>query len=336
MLSRQGDPLASGIPWEVGAATAVRMASAARRFLDLLDGEQRRRALLPPERPGNADWDYRPRVRPGLPLRAMRDDQATACWALVETALSPAGLAAARGVLALEAILQQRTARKAYRDPLNYALAVFGRPGDGAWAWRFEGHHVSVTFRLAPGVGLTVTPHFLGANPFSGRVVPDGHGGFAGVLERESALAFALVGGLNAAQLAQALIARQPPPDLLTGPGRERSLAAPRGLPLAALGTAQRDQASALLDRFVDRLDPALATPVRRRVREAGLDGLHLAWAGSTMPDQLHYWRLHGPTILIEYDRTDTDHAHSVWHDPTDPLGEDLLRAHRMSAHSMP
>jgi hypothetical protein len=323
------------LPWDLVASAAARMDVAAQRFAEVLDSEQRGRALLPFERDRRADWGYTPRIRPGLPLRAMRADQAAACWALLATALSPVGLAKTRGVLALEAILQDRTARKAYRDPLNYALAIFGRPGEGPWAWRFEGHHVSLTFTLVPGVGMAVTPHFFGANPFSGHVVPDGSGCIGGVLERESALAFALIADLPPAALARALIAPEAPPDLLTGPGREASLARPTGLPLGMLPEGSRTAVLALLDAFFDRLDPEIAAPVARRTREAGLAGLHLAWAGGTTPDRLHYWRLHGPTLLIEYDRTDTDHAHSVWHDPTDPLGEDLLRAHRITAHAV-
>ena len=321
------------LPWEAVAGAAERMTACARRFLDLLDGERRGRAALPLAHERHRDWGYVPRVRPGLPLRAMRDPEAAACWALVETGLGPAGSAKTRGVLALEAILQARTPRKAYRDPLNYALAIFGLPGAGPWAWRFEGHHVSLTFTLVPGVALAVTPHFLGANPFSGRVVPEAQGGLAGVLERESALAFALIGDLPPGLRARAILAAEAPPDFLTRPGRERSLAQPAGLPLAAMAQAQRSRALALIEAFFAHLHPDLAAPLERRLRAAGVDGLHLAWAGGTTPDRLHYWRLHGPTLLLEYDRTDTDHAHSVWHDPTDPLAEDLLRAHHESAH---
>jgi hypothetical protein len=330
--NQPGTP-AAALPWDLVATTAVRMTAAARTLAELLDGGQRTRALLPFAADLHRDWGYTPRIRPGLPLRAMREDQAAACWALVEAALGPAGTAKARGVLDLEAILQAGTARKGHRDPLNYALAIFGHPGDGPWAWRFEGHHVSLTFTLAPGIGLAVTPHFFGANPFSGQVVPDGHGGLAGVLDGESALAFALVRDLDRHQLDRALIAPEAPPDFLTRPSRERSLAVPAGLPLAAMAEGQRAGALALLDLFFDHLHSDLAHPIKRRTRDAGTDAIHLAWAGGTTPDRLHYWRLHGPTVLVEYDRTDSDHAHSVWHDPTDHFGEDLLRAHREKEH---
>jgi hypothetical protein len=310
------------------------MVAAATGILGLLDHAQRETAALPFAGPGRQDWDYRPRSRPGLPLRRMSEPQRSATWRLVESALSAAGVAKTRGVLALEAMLQERTSDKDYRDPLNYALTVFGRPGDGPWAWRFEGHHVSLTLTLVPGIGIAVTPHFFGANPFSGLVVQDGHGGLARVLERESALAFEIVGGLSAAALGQVLIAPEPPPDFLTGPGRESSLREPAGLPLTALPDAARSRAVTLVELFFDHLHADLAGPIKRRTREAGLDGIRFAWAGATTPDRLHYWRLHGPTLLIEYDKTETDHAHSVWHDPTNHFGEDHLRAHREAAHA--
>ena len=41
---------------------------------------------------------------------------------------------------------------------------VFGRPGDDRWAWRFEGHHLSVTMTVVDGV-VSPAPMFLGANP---------------------------------------------------------------------------------------------------------------------------------------------------------------------------
>ncbi|HEX6015090.1 MAG TPA: DUF3500 domain-containing protein [Geminicoccaceae bacterium] len=324
----------TAVPWAAAAALGERMTAAAAAFAETLDAPQRPHALHRFDGAARRDWGYTPRARPGLPLRAMREAQRKAAWTLVDAALSAEGAAKARGVLALEAILQEREANRAYRDPENYALALFGEPGRGPWAWRFEGHHVSLTLTVVPGIGVAVTPHFFGANPFSGQVVPDGHGGLARVLERESALAFAVLGGLGPAQRREAVIAAEAPPDFTTRPGREDSLREPVGLPLDAMPAAERERATALLDVFFDHLHPELAEPIKRRVREAGLGAIRFAWAGAETPDRLHYYRLHGPTLLIEYDKTDLDHAHSVWHDPTDLFGEDHLRAHHEAAHA--
>ena len=289
----------TAVPWAAAAALGERMTAAAAAFAETLDASQRLHALRPFSGAAHRDWHYVPRARPGLPLRAMAEAQRKAAWTLVDAALSAEGAAKARGVLALEAILRERTANKAYRDPENYALALFGEPGRGPWAWRFEGHHLSLTLTVVPSVGIALTPHFLGANPLSGRVVEDNHahGGLARVLDQESALAFEVVNGLDAPALRQAVIATRSPADFFTGPGRE------------------------------------LAEAVMAKVREAGIGSIRFAWAGATTPEDLHYYRLHGPTLIVEYDKTDHDHAHSVWHDPTNLFGEDHLRAHRLRAH---
>jgi hypothetical protein len=52
---------------------------------------------------------------------------------------------------------------------------LFGEPGEDApWAWRFEGHHISLSIAVVPGEGLTVTPTFLGADPAAVGVGPLG------------------------------------------------------------------------------------------------------------------------------------------------------------------
>ena len=49
-----------------------------------------------------------------------------------------------------------------------------------------------------------------------------------------------------------------------------------------------------------------------------------------------HYHRLQGPRLLLEWDNTQdgADHAHSVWRDPENDFGLDLLDDHhRAFAH---
>jgi hypothetical protein len=48
-----------------------------------------------------------------------------------------------------------------------------------------------------------------------------------------------------------------------------------------------------------------------------------------------HYYRIHGPTLLIEYDNTQNNgnHVHSVVRDLTNDWGEDLLKMHYEASH---
>lgn len=307
---------------------------AALDFVEGLSAEQRRRAVHGFEDGARRDWHYVPRTRPGLPLKAMTDTQRGRAWALVEAALSDSGVRKAHGVVDLEGILGELTGAVERRDPDNYAVALFGDPGSAApWCWRVEGHHLSLTFTLVPGEGVAATPAFFGANP---NQVPADHP-HAGlrVLAQEQDLAFALMRGLDSQQRAAAVIAERTFGDILTGPGRERSLRAPAGLPLARMNEAQRDGVMRLLGEYLGNMEMELAETQFARVREAGVERLHFAWAGSLHPGKPHYYRIHGPTAIVEYDnsRDEANHAHSVWHDPLDGFGHDPLRRHHEEAH---
>jgi len=308
------------------------MAEAALGFLESLDADARAAARYPLAPEYHHDWHYVPRSRPGLALKHMSGEQQDRVFALLASALSERGLQRVREILVLERILGELTQRPDFRDPQNYALAIFGDPaGSEPWAWRFEGHHISLTFTIAPGLGVAVTPSFFGANPST---VPahHEHAGLRPLAARQD-LAFALLDDLSASQLQTATLQRDSFRDILTGPGREDSLRQPQGLALAAMTGAQRDQVLKLVEQYASSMRADLAEPALRAVHEAGAEKLHFAWAGATTPGTRHYYRLHGPTLLVEYDNTEPNHTHTVWHDPRDGFGDDLLRRHHEHAH---
>ena len=119
--------------------------------------------------------------RQSRPRRADGPAQLT-LWEILATAFAARGLDQVRGLITIERILGELTGSHGFRDPGNYALAIVGDPaGNGPWAWRFEGHHLSLSALVAPGHGVSVTPAFFGANPAR---VPAGHahGGQAAIL----------------------------------------------------------------------------------------------------------------------------------------------------------
>jgi len=198
-------PLAS-LAWAGVPELADDMGKAARAWLSLLAAGQRPRARLAWSDPLRNAWHYVPRSRPGIALRDMSPAQAAAAWDLISTLLSPRGLAQARGQLMLERTLGAITRNPSFRDPGNYALVLFGDAGASApWCWRFEGHHLSLTTVVAPGVGLAVTPVFFGANPAT---VParHAHAGFR-LLGAEEDQAFSLLRSLEGSARAQVMIA---------------------------------------------------------------------------------------------------------------------------------
>lgn len=310
------------------------MADAALAFLESIGPGRRGDAVFAFDGGERADWHYIPRSRPGLALKGLTAEQRQQVFALLSTALSDQGMRKVDGVIQLEGILGEISGNTWFRDPENYALAIFGDPaGDRPWGWRFEGHHLSLSFTVVPGHGFAVTPAFIGANPAE---IPKEHrhAGFR-LLKREHEIAFTLIGGLSAAQQQTAILQPRSFGDILTGPGREDSLRQPQGLALAAMNAEQRGQVFDLVEAYVRNMRAAAAEQEMRDLRDAGLEKLHFAWAGGTAPDTPHYYRLHGPTVLIEYDNTqnDANHVHSVWHDPRNGLGRDLLRRHHEQDH---
>lgn len=104
----------------------------------------------------------------------------------------------------------------------------------------------------------------------------------------------------------------------------------PKGLAASAMDGDQRGMLDALLRLYVERLPDDVADEESAKFAGAALDDVHLLWAGGLEPGQPHYYRLHGPTILVEYDNTarDANHVHSVWRDPRGDFADDPLARH--------
>lgn len=98
---------------------------------------------------------------------------------------------------------------------------------------------------------------------------------------------------------------------------------------------AWRDGVMCLIGEYVGAMAMDLAKTQFARIRETGVERLRFAWAGSLLPGKPHYYRIHGLAVVIEYDnsRDAANHAQSVWHDPQDAFGIDLLRRHNETAH---
>jgi len=317
---------------EEGAREA--MTRAALGFLATLDSRRAPQATFPFGHAERLNWHYVPRRREGLPLKDMTADARAAAHALLQAGLSAAGYAKAQDVIRLEGVLRQLETFGAFmRDPDNYAVTVFGAPAPGApWGWRFEGHHLSLNFTVVPGRAVAVTPAFLGANPAEVRSGP-----LQGLraLPAEQDLGLALVRGLDSTQRAHAVIASASLGDVVSGPGRGDALKMPAGVPLGDLGPQSRGLAVRILETYARNMRGDLAETELRRIHAAGIERVHFAWAGPIDPGRPHYYRIHGPTVLIEYDNTqnDANHIHSVWHDPGNDFGADLLRAHYRTDH---
>jgi len=302
------------------------VAAAANGFLGALPPEKRAAAQLPFAGRDRTSWRYTPGSRAGLPLQDLTPAQRAAAQRLLQSFLSAAGYLKVQSIIALEVVLRELEGWSE-RDPDRYWFAVFGDPGsaESPWGVRVEGHHVSLHVAVIKGRFVSSTPTFLGANPAEVRSGPK-KGERA--LAAEEDVARALLGSLTAEQRREAIVDASPYGDIAT---RNQSKANPldaQGVAFASLSGEQRKLVLALVELYAGTMQPKLAEERLAKIRRAGLDGLRFAWAGATERGRPHYYRLQGPTFLIEFDNSGGNHIHTVWRDFEGDFGRDLLREH--------
>ncbi len=336
--------------------TAGRMAAAAAAFLAALTGSQRDQVSFP-FGDGRRDWSFLPaRERDGLPIGALDEDQRRLGHELIVTGTSMPSYAKVVSVMAMEHVLRAlRPAAAELFDPERYCFKVFGQPGEATWGWQFAGHHVALNYTIAGG-RISPTPCLLGSEPARyGTLAP---------LDDDEELGFLFVHSLDLAQRRAAIIYHRSPPDFATRlvprigdterpdpvfepepdyrlSEDERDIlsyvrASPKGLAASELDLRQLEELATLVGAFVRRLPDEVAGVQMRAIERAGLDKLTFAWAGSTERGHRHYFRVQGPTVLIEHDNTQSNanHIHSVWRNPADDFGDDVLAEHYHVHHS--
>ena len=316
---------------------AESMADAATRFLASLSDSQRAVATFPLASEERLRWAFIPNEmwpRKGVTIKAMSESQRALAHALLKTGLSQRGYLATTTIIELENVLQvvEGANRRFPRDPEMYWFAVFGTPAaKGAWGWRFEGHHVSLHFTIADGKVIATTPTFLGTNPAE---VREGPRRGLRVLAAEEDAGRALVEALTPAQRSTAVLSDVAPNDILTTNKLDIEPLAPPGIRAADLRPPQRELLMKLIDVYASVMSPELAAARLAALRSAGIDNITFAWAGGLERGARHYYRIQGPTFLVEYDNTQNDgnHIHSVWRDFKGDFGRDLLREHLRSA----
>jgi hypothetical protein len=312
------------------------MASDARKFLDTLSPAQLATAGFEFKDNERQNWHFIPKPRKGLTLKDMSEDQRALAKAMLAHALSEQADTKVLTIMSLENILRDMEQGKGpKRDPEVYYWSIFGNPtaGDSTpWGWRVEGHHVSMNFTIVDGKTIAVGPAFLGANPAEVRQGP--RKGLR-VLAEEEDMGRAFMKSLSEDQQKKALISKTAPKEIVTGAERQAVLQKFEGIAYSDLTDQQKAGLMNLISLYANRLRPELAQDDLQRINKAGLDKIYFAWAGVTEVGKGHYYRIHGPNFLVEYDDTqnDANHIHTVWRDLENDFGGDVLKRHYEESH---
>jgi len=323
----------------IAKADSQSVLSAATQFINSLDAEQKAKAVYPFDTDDRYNFYYFPvTTRKGVPLREMNSTQKKATLKLIESCMSEKTAQKVQDIMQLEKVLKVIENRKPednHRDPDGYYFTIFGVPGDKTvWGWRLDGHHICFNFSVNNNKLVSGTPGFLGSNP---GIVQDGDQKGKEVLKTEKEMGFDLLNSLSADQLKKAIVDTSAPADIITKVVRKVTLENPSGIRYSEMTAAQKEKFLQLVNLYVHRYTKLFADEMLKEIQSAGLDNLWFSWYGRTKPGigNPHYYRIQGPSLIIEYDNTqnNANHVHTVVRDLKNDFGGDMLMEHYKASH---
>ena len=299
----------------------------AKSFVASLNPTQKVQAVLKFDDPYRMNWRFVPAQRRGAHLKHLDQDAKANAYALLASHLSKSGLEQVETIRKLEDVLKELENNPG-RDSGLYAFTFFGSPSSsGVWGWRYEGHHLSLNYTFLDGELISSSPQFLGANPAEVR-----QGAMKGTnaLAEESNLAFALISTFSDEQLKKAVTDQNAPADILTGSKRVAAIEGSFGIKYTELKEFQQRLLQSVVRAHANVQNESDQARRMQRIENAGWQNVVFAWMGSVSADNRHYYRVQGPTFVIEFDnyQNNANHIHSVWRDFKGDFGRDVLGQH--------
>jgi hypothetical protein len=358
-IAQRASSSASASPATQAEVTA-RLAASAQAVLTTLDEAGRAKVQFPFDSPQKTRWSNLPSPmfqRTGLRLADATAAQKTAVMALLSVALSRDGYRKVIEIMRGDEMLRTGDTSGPARGAPNgggappdrsgagiaggargrgrgmpggggpdfgqdqYYLAFVGTPSATApWMLQFGGHHLAINLTLM-GSEATMAPSLPAAQPatytFEGQTIRP--------LGRENDKAFGLINALDANLQRQAILGYRVP-DLVLGPGQDGRSIQPEGVKASALSAPQQTMLWDLVREWTGIMNDAFAEPRMAELR-SHLNDTYFAWSGPTTNGSAAYFRVQGPTLVIEYAPQGTvDHIHTIYRDPTNDYGAKFAR----------
>jgi hypothetical protein len=311
------------------AAPTPRAVEAANAFLDALDVKQRDQAVCEYGGAKKANWSNLPVTfvpRNGVRLGDLTKEQRAKAMGVVAAVLSKDGYQKVIDIMDGDQKLADNPGKGGKgkggeKGPMFgkdlYYLAVFGTPSETKpWMVQFGGHHLGVNVTVI-GKHFILTPTHTGAQP----ALFKRDGADVRPLGRESDAAYKLIAALDEKQRAQAVVGERAQGELLLGPGRDGKTVEPKGVKGSALTAEQQALLLDVIGAWVNIVESDAAAARLAKIKEK-IGDTYFAWSGPTEKGKAAYFRVQGPTVVIEYaPQGGTDHIHTVIRNPEDDYG---------------
>ncbi len=310
-----------------GQKAAVQLVSAATDFLATLNEKQKSQAIVAYDSELRVKWHFIPLdTRKGLPLMEMEQPQKDAAMKLLRAAVSKAGYDKATTIMGLENVLRKLEGPKSHerRNPEKYYFTVFGEVGsESHWGLSVEGHHLSLNFVMQGNKIVDSTPQFFATNPAELKedYLPGYEKGLR-VLRDEEQTGFDLLASLDAEQKKQATMAGDLPQEIRGAGEPQPPTGELVGLSAAKMKPEQKELLKTLMTTYTSKMRPVVSKERWELIEKAGIEKISFAWSGADRLGVGHYYRVQGPTFVIEFINVQADaagnpanHIHCVWRD---------------------
>ena len=312
---------------QIPAGVASTIVAKANGFLSSLDEGQRSKVLFDfNDAAQRVKWSNLPTTmvaRSGVKMGDLTEAQRKAAMDLLAAMLSKRGyektLAIMGGDEALKTAGGGRGATMFGRD--LYYISIMGKPSvSDPWMLQFGGHHLALNITMAGREGI-LTPSHTAAQPAKYTV----EGKTVRPLGAENDKAFALINALDEAQRKQAIL-NYKVADLVLGPGQDGKTIQPEGIKGGAMNANQQAMLLDLAGEWAGIINEQAAAS-RMAELKRNLAETWFAWSGPTTNGTPAYYRIQGPTVVIEYapqplGGDPTMHIHTMYRDPTNDYGK--------------
>lgn len=311
------------------SSQTAKIVHSAQAFIDSLDETQRGKLTFEfGDKEQRARWSNLPirmAERRGLRMGDMTEVQQSAVMALLSVALSKMGYEKVVGIVDSDEALKNssRGGGPAF-GRAEFYVSFLGKPSEKMpWMFQFGGHHLALNVTILGENGV-LTPSLIAVQP--ARFTLDGR--TVRPLGRETDKAFELVHSLTEAQRTQAVLGFQMR-DLVLGPGHDGERIQPEGIQASALNQQQQQLLLELVAEWSGIIHDAAAAAKMSDIK-ANLKDVWFAWAGPMEQPGTAYFRVQGPSVVIEYAPQRlggdvTQHIHTMYRDPTNDYGKKLL-----------
>jgi hypothetical protein len=317
-------------PAQSASSINSKIVASANGFLSSLDEGQRSKVQFDfNDAAQRVKWSNLPTTmvpRAGLKMGDLSGPQRKAAMELLAATLSKRGYEKVLAIMEGDEMLKAAGGGRGGRGGAMfghdlYYISLLGKPSvTDPWMLQFGGHHLALNITMVGREGV-LTPSHTAAQPAKYTV----EGRMVRPLGAENDKAFALINALDEGQRKQAIL-NYKVADLVLGPGQDGKTIQPEGIKSSAMNAGQQAMLLELMDEWAGIInEPAAAA--RMAEIKANLPGTWFAWSGPTTNGMPAYYRIQGPTVVIEYapqplGGDPTMHIHTIYRDPTNDYGK--------------